>query len=308
METALIEWLRRRVPAHAQLPLGIGDDAAVVESLDAGRTVVSTDMLMDGVDFRLTEADPRRVGHKCLAVNLSDLAAMASRPTAAFVSLALPRKGGRALAEGLFEGILPLAEDFDVAVAGGDTNSWNGPLVASVTVLGSVGQNGPLMRRGARSGDRVLVTGSFGGSILGRHLDVRPRVREALRLADRYPLHAGIDVSDGLACDLDHLCTESGCGAIVDLANIPIHPDAERLAAMRADGHPPLDHALGDGEDFELVLTVPPDVARSMLTEQPIDVPLTDIGEIVAQPGLRARDTDGRVRRLEPTGYQHEFG
>ena len=157
-----------------------------------------------------------------------------------------------------------------MAIAGGDTNSWDGPLVLSVTLLGTTTPRGPLCRGGARPGDWIVVTGAFGGSILGRHLDFEPRVAEALLLAERYRLHAGIDASDGLSLDLSRVATESGCGAMVDLASVPVAEDARRLAANLADGSTPLDHALGDGEDFELILAVPPDEAARMLAQQPL--------------------------------------
>jgi thiamine-monophosphate kinase len=204
--------------------------------------------------------------------------------------------------------MLPLAERYRVAIAGGDTNSWDGPLVVSVTAIGEVTADGPLCRRGALPGDRILVTGGFGGSILGRHLDVSPRVEESLLLNGRYALHAGIDCSDGLSLDLSRLCDESGCGAILDLARIPIAPAAHELAKQRGDGKPALEHALGDGEDFELILAVPPPSAEQMLADQPLDdVTLTDIGEIIAQRGLRARDAAGKIEPLEPRGFLHKF-
>ena len=127
MESDLIAYLRQRLPPHPLLKLGVGDDAAVLSMDGRGDVVVTVDMLMDGVDFELSRVDPRRVGRKSLAVNLSDLAAMASRPVAAVIALALPRRGGMELAKGLYEGLLPLAERYGVAIAGGDTNSWDGP-------------------------------------------------------------------------------------------------------------------------------------------------------------------------------------
>jgi thiamine-monophosphate kinase len=175
---------------------------------EVNECVVTVDLLTDHVDFDLTQVDPRRVGRKALAANLSDLAAMACQPLAGVIALALPRRGGMELALRLYEGMIPLAERFDVAIAGGDTNSWDGPLVISVTLMGAVTQHGPLRRAGARPGDRIIVTGSFGGSILGRQFDFEPRVHEALLLAERYPLHAGIDVSDGLSIDLAHLVVD----------------------------------------------------------------------------------------------------
>jgi thiamine-monophosphate kinase len=306
-ESELIAWLRKRLPAHPLLRLGLGDDAAILRLGQSGECAVTVDLLSDHVDFELAEVDPRRVGRKALAVNLSDLAAMASQPLAAVVAVLLPRQGGRDLAFALYEGLLPLAERYDVAIAGGDTNSWDGPLVISITLLGAVTARGPLRRDGARPGDRIVVTGSFGGSLLGKHLDFEPRVQEALRLSERYELHAGIDVSDGLSVDLAHLAEESRCGAVLHTADVPIAPDASLLAERLHDGHTPLEHALGDGEDFELILAVPPQEAERMLHEQPLGVPLTAIGEFVAQPGLWQADAGGTPRPLPAQGWQHRF-
>ncbi len=305
MERELISWLREHLPPHPLLRLGLGDDAAMLRLADVQECVITVDMLNEGVDFDLSRIDPRRAGRKALAANLSDLAAMAARPLAGVVALALPRRGAMELAVALYEGMLPLAEQYDLAIAGGDTNSWDGPLAISITLLGAVTLRGPLRRDGAKPGDHILVTGSFGGSILGRHLDFEPRVREALELHARYELHAGIDVSDGLSLDLAHILEESCCGAVIDIDAVPIAADARRLAERLADGSTPLDHALSDGEDFELVLAVPADEARKLLHEQPLAAPITDIGEFVADLGLWQTDRSGVRRPLAPRGWQH---
>jgi thiamine-monophosphate kinase len=307
MERDLIRWLRRRLPPHPLLRLGPGDDAAVLDMANVAECVVTVDMLTDHVDFDLAKVDPRRAGRKALAANLSDLAAMAARPLAGVVALALPRQGGMELAVALYEGMLPLAERYDLAIAGGDTNTCDGPLAVSITLLGAVTGRGPLRRAGARPGDRILITGSFGGSILGRHLDFEPRVREALLLHERYDLHAGIDVSDGLSLDLSRVLEESGCGAVIVTDNVPLADDARRLAEQLGDGSTPLDHALGDGEDFELLLAVPPHEAQRMLAEQPLreNCVLTDIGEFIAEPGLWQIDPSGVRRPLTPHGWEH---
>ncbi|MCH8045930.1 MAG: thiamine-phosphate kinase [Planctomycetes bacterium] len=307
MESEFVAWLRARLPAHERLRLGPGDDAAVLRLGDRASCVVTVDLLTDGVDFHVGQASPRRIGHKSLAVNLSDLAAMAARPLAVVVALALPRHGGRELAEGLYEGMLPLAEQFDVVIAGGDTNSWDGPLVVSITAIGEVTSHGPLLRSGAKPGDQIVVTGAFGGSILGHHFDFTPRVDEALKLNERYDLHAGIDVSDGLSIDLSRLAKESGCGAVITESLIPIAPAAEQLAAQLNDRSTPLDHALGDGEDFELILAVAPPEAERMIAEQPIDAPLTRIGHFVETPGLWQIDPAGNQRPVTPRGWEHEL-
>ena len=321
MESEFIAWLRGRVPAHPQLTVGPGDDAAILQ-IGGGKCVVTVDLLTDGVDFELAKIDARRAGRKALAVNLSDLAAMAAKPVAAFVAVALPRHDGLRLAKELFEGMAPLAARYGTAIAGGDTNSWDGPLVISVTAIGEITSHGPLLRSGANPGDRIVVTGEFGGSILGKDLDFDPRVDEALLLNERYTLHAGIDCSDGLSLDLSRLAAESGCGAALDLARIPIAPAAKEKGSgdvfdnqgggssfsdVENDSRP-LQHALSDGEDFELILAVPPDDAARMIAEQPLaGLRLTDIGQLIAEPGLWETTPDGQRRPLSPRGFEHAF-
>ncbi|HEY2760089.1 MAG TPA: thiamine-phosphate kinase [Pirellulales bacterium] len=308
MEADFVHWLRERLSPHPLLKLGIGDDAALLATAGRNDVVVTTDLIADGIDFDLKVHPPRRVGYKALAINLSDLAAMAAQPLAAVIALNLPRQDAWHLATELYEGMLPLAEQIHLAIAGGDTNSWDGPLVVSVTAIGEVSVDGPLCRRGAQPGDRIIVTGCFGGSILGRHLDVQPRVREALLLHQHYALHAGIDCSDGLTLDLWRLCEESLCGAIVDVERIPIATAAKELAVQRNDGVSAGEHALSDGEDFELILAVPPQSAEQMLADQPFDgVTLTDIGEFIAEQHLFQRDASSGLRPLKPRGYQHQL-
>jgi thiamine-monophosphate kinase len=299
-EFAFIDWLRRKTPADPRVLLGPGDDTAAVRFTPGATVLVTTDMLLDGSCFMLSEAGPRRVGRKAMAVNLSDIAAMAGRPVAAVVSVGLPRQGGRGLAEALYAGLREVADEFDTAIVGGDTNSWDGPLTISVTVLGEATGRGPVTRAGAKPGDWLMTTGPFGGSIGGRHLDFTPRVREALRLHEVADLHAMIDVSDGLAADVWHICTESTCGAVVRAAAIPLTDAARQMD----DGRSPLDHALGDGEDFELVFAVSPAEGRRLSETQPVNgVTLVAIGDCVAD-GLWL-EVDGQRRPLEPRGYVH---
>ncbi len=308
MELELVRWLTENLPAHPLLRIGIGDDAAVLRWPTDGDLVVTTDAVTDEVDFILAETDPRLVGHKALGINLSDLAAMAAEPVAAVVSLVLPRKGCGGLdAEGLaielYRGMLGLAEQFNVAIAGGDTNTWDGPLAISITAFGRVTERGPLTRSGAKPGDHLLVTGALGGSILGRHLRVEPRIREALLLYASYELSAGMDISDGLALDASRLAAASGCGIALRLDQIPVSADAVRLAAC--DRATPLEHALGDGEDFELLLTAPPEAAEQIVRDQPLDVPVTIVGECVDQLGLWKFDQQRQLLPLDASGYRH---
>ena len=301
-EFAFIDWLRQRTPATTGVRVGPGDDTAVLDWPQHEHCLVTTDMLLEGSCFRLEEAGPRRVGRKAMAVNLSDIAAMAGEPVAAVVSVGLPRRGGRALAEELYLGLREMADRFATPIVGGDTNSWNGPLVIAVTLLGRTTGQGAVLRRGARPGDWVMVTGPLGGSILGKHLDFTPRVAEAVRLHRETTLHAMIDVSDGLAADLAHICTESRCGAVLRAEAIPIADDARRMQ----DGRSPLEHALGDGEDFELVFAVDPTEGKRLLEAQPVPgIRLFLLGEFVEQ-GLWLEE-GGQRRPLEPKGYVHDL-
>jgi thiamine-monophosphate kinase len=299
-EFAFIDWLRRQTPGDPRVLIGPGDDTAAVRLTADVPCLVTTDMLLEGSCFRLAEAGPRLVGRKAMAVNLSDIAAMAGKPVAAVVSVGLPRRGGLALAEELYKGLRELADAYQTAVIGGDTNSWDGPLVISVTLLGEATGHGPVRRSGALAGDWLLVTGPLGGSIGGKHLTFTPRVQEALRLHELVQLHAMIDISDGLAADVNHLCEESHCGAVLRADAIPI---SEAARAMN-DHCSPLDHALADGEDFELVFAVSAADAERLLQTQPIPgITLSHIGECVAA-GLWLEENQKR-RVLEPKGYVH---
>jgi thiamine-monophosphate kinase len=305
MELEFIRWLRDRVSPNPLVVLGPGDDAAIVRVTPGTEQVISTDMLMDGVDFISGQHSWEHIGRKALSVNLSDLAAMAAKPVAAFVSLAIPKSNGLNIARELYEGMFPLAKKYDVVIAGGDTNSWQGPLCINVTVLGEVEIDGALLRSRALPGDDLLVTGSFGGSILGRHFHFEPRVREAIQLAADYEIHAAIDVSDGLSLDVSRMAQESRCGVILDFRTIPIAPAALELSLSQADGRTALDHALSDGEDFELALAVPREEAIRLLREQPLEVPLTRIGRFVPKLGLYGIDHDGHEHILAPKGWEH---
>jgi thiamine-monophosphate kinase len=280
----------------------IGDDAAVI-----GDRIITVDMLTEGVDFILADTDPQWIGRKALAVNLSDIAAMGGEPRWIFVAVALPRNGALKLAEQIFAGMRPLIEKYNLILAGGDTNTWDGGLVISVTVIGSVAEKGVFRRSGGKAGDRILVTGKLGGSILQHQFLFEPRINEALHLNKHYTIHSAIDISDGLTLDLHRLATESVCGATLIESAIPIAEDAVKLPQQ--SGRSSLEHALSDGEDFELLFSVAPHEAKKLLTEQPFQsssgAVLYDIGELTTEPGLRMAMPDGIVKPLTPRGFEH---
>ena len=305
-EFGLIDWIRRNTGETRQGTVqGIGDDCAIFRPSPGAELLVTTDMLLDGRHFHLERDGPEAVGYKAMGVNLSDIAAMAGVPRAAVVSVALPRNGGIALAQGLHAGLKRMADRFDVDLIGGDTNAWDGPLVVNVALLGETTVQGPVRRSGAQVGDWVLVTGPLGGSFFrGRHLRPEPRIKEALALNSQARLRAMIDISDGLSSDLGHILEESGgLGALLDDSAIPIHEDA--ITQSRDDGLPPLDHALHDGEDFELCLVASPEDARRLLAHPPEPAKLYRVGEITSEPGLRLRGADGTIAVLQPRGFDH---
>lgn len=294
-EFEFIDWIRGLTNTTDRVIAGPGDDCAIL-SPGASPILVTTDMLMDRTDFVLAEVGPRRAGQKAMAVNLSDIAAMAGRPIGAVVAVALPRNSPQ-MAEELYRGVRDVADRFAVPIVGGDTNSWDGALVITITILGE--SDRPIRRNGAKTGDWIFVTGPLGGSILGHHLDFTPRVVEALALAKTVELHAMIDISDGLSQDLNHILKESHCGAVLDSAAIPRTDAAFTLA--RSSGKSALEHALCDGEDFELVFTVSSVDGAKLLRDSP--VPVWKIGECTDSGfGIRI---NGAIEPLMPRGWQH---
>lgn len=301
-EGDLIRWIRSQIRLDGGLvPVGPGDDAAVVRLGDE-RLVVTVDQVLDGVHFRLAEHGPRAAGRKAMGRNLSDLAAMAAEPVAAVASVALPKEADEALGRDVYRGLAELADEFACPLVGGDVGTWDGALAISLTALGRVGEVGPVLRSGARPGDALCVTGVLGGAWRGeRHLTFTPRVREALELAGRCDVHAMIDLSDGLARDLRHVCEASGVGADVREADVPVSSDAHAASD-------PLLAALCDGEDYELLLVVPAEQAEGILREPPCGTPITRIGTVTSGPALRLVRADGSETDLPEGGWEHTSG
>ncbi|MCL2005373.1 MAG: thiamine-phosphate kinase [Planctomycetaceae bacterium] len=296
METALIRHIRSQ--ANTEL---IGDDAAIIDN-----NIITVDMLTEGVDFILAEVDPLWIGRKALAVNLSDIAAMGAVPKWIFMAVALPQNGALELAQQLLAGMQPLIEKHNLLLAGGDTNTWDGGLVVSITLLGTATEHGVFKRSGGKAGDRLFVTGKLGGSILRHQFFFEPRVDEALFLNKHYTVHSAIDISDGLTLDLHRLAAESRLGAVLYESAIPIAEDAFKLS--QRSGRLPMEHALSDGEDFELLFSVGPGEAAKLLSLQPLSsfgVTLYEIGELTVESGLRMLGADGVLRPLTPQGFEH---
>jgi thiamine-monophosphate kinase len=299
-EFSLIESFREQLRAMPGVELGIGDDAAIVE-WGSRCGLLAADMLLDGVHFDASSQSPVAIGRKALAVNLSDVAAMAGVPRFALVSLALPRAASSDFSAGIFEGLKSIADEFDTAIVGGDTTSWDGPFTINVSIVGDVAGERAVTRSGAKPGDWLFVTGELGGSLLGRHLTFTPRVREASVLHQTVDLHAMIDVSDGLVADLYHILEESNAGAILDAPAIPVSESARQAG----DGRSPLEHALGDGEDFELLFAVSPNDGAKLVSDKSIGVRLSHIGEITAEQSCLLKTEAGSLKPLKRLGWSH---
>ena len=298
----------------------------MVEPARGALDVVTTDTVVEGVHFDPAFVSAADAGHRTLAANLSDLAAMGAAPRAAVLSLVLPAAMRVAGVDAVVEGLLALAVRHRTALVGGNVTRTGGPLVLGLTAVGAVRRRRVLTRGGGRPGDELWVTGAVGAAAAGlaalrrgapagaapdpdlddcirRYRRPEPRVRVGTLLGRNRVAQAAIDLSDGLADGLRQLARASGAGAVVDADAIPVHPGARRWFA--GDGRDPVEAALRGGDDYELLLAAPRRNRRGLRTLARLfrGVPVTRIGELTEAPGLVLR-TPGGDRALPP-GYEH---
>jgi thiamine-monophosphate kinase len=295
------------------VPVGIGDDASVLSIPKDHEILVTTDFSLEGVHFRRDWHPPESVGHRCLARGLSDIAAMGGEPIAAFLSLTLPAKLPQKWVDQFLKGLLTLARQFSVKLAGGDTAESPNGVLADIVVVGSVPRGRAILRSGAHPGDRIYVTGQLGGSAAtlallrsGRRLNPRsfrsyffpePRIEVGRILREQRTATSMIDVSDGLSTDLSHLCEESGCGAEIWEEAIP-------RARMGKAGEADLDFVLHGGEDYELLFTAPP---NTRVLGRLAGIQITQLGQITRRRRVVLRNASGATVKFEPQGWEH-FG
>ena len=295
-EFGLIGRIRDRFPAPEGVK-GIGDDCAVLPQRSGRDTLVSTDMLVEGTHFLRADIPPYRLGWKSAAVNVSDIAGMGGRPTATFLSVALPADLEADWVDEFLRGYADLSGRFGAALLGGDTTASPDRICINVAVLGECPSGAARLRSAARPGDCVCVTGPLGDSAAGlkaildgverdadvqalidRHYLPLPRVEEGLQLAATPGVHAMMDISDGIGSDLGHILEASGCGARIDVAALPLSPALRRVCARLGWDAAAL--AIGGGEDYELLFTCTPEAEKALA------VPHTVIGTITAGTGL----------------------
>jgi len=314
-----------------QLAVGIGDDAAVVRSSGGKDTIVATDLLVEDIDFRRSTVPPYFLGHKALTVSLSDIAAMGARPRWCLTSIGLPEDVWQTeFLDNFYEGLFELARRYDVHLIGGDTSRTPERIVVDSVLIGECSANAAVRRSGASPGDQIFVTGSLGGSAAGlrliergahladqnlasnetqaldqillRHLKPEARVGWGIILGQESLATSMIDISDGLSSDLNHLCSESGVGSLIESSLLPIDHQLVELCGRRALD--PLQLALHGGEDFELLFTVRPnEVPR--LPKRVDGVGITRIGEIKPASDSVKISEGTRVWELTPSGWKH---
>lgn len=331
-EFEFIESLRQQVAsANSDLILGIGDDAAVVRNHPDQESIFTTDLLIEDIDFRRSTTPASLLGHKSLAVSLSDIAAMGGRPRWALISIGVPKEIWQTdFLREFYHGLAELAQRFGVQLVGGDTSRTEDKIVINSTVIGDCKTGTAIKRSGARPGDQLFVTGSLGASggglrliergahlagqkftesesqrldhLLMRHLCPEPRVGWGMVLGQEQLATAMIDLSDGLSSDLKHLCDESSTGALVESILLPIDAHVIELCGRRALD--PLQLALHGGEDFELLFTVSPENLNK-LPKRVDGVEITRIGEIVdATKGVKISEGT-HIWDLKPGGWKH---
>jgi thiamine-monophosphate kinase len=306
-EFELIARLTKSLPSNKSVVVGAGDDCAVLDvGTPDGLLLFKTDAMVEGVHFT-QETPPEKIGHKALARCLSDIAAMAGTPTAALVTMGLPKDFQPEPVGKIFDGVAALAGRYNVAIVGGETTTNPERIFISIALLGTVGRGKQVLRSGAKPGDAIFVTGELGGSLAGRHLEFEPRLAEARWLAEHFSIHAMIDLSDGLAGDLRHVLKAGRVGAELLADSIPVSRAARLCARKSSSAKPPLAAALTDGEDFELLFTVASQDAVPLLDAWKRQFPklaLTCIGKITANEGVMIRDQRG-ARPLTAHGYVH---
>lgn len=299
-ENAVVQRLANMLGGHAEgLQLGIGDDCAVVDAADS-EWALTSDPVIEGRHF-MPDTPRRAVGHKAVGRAISDLAAMGAQPRWILINIAAPGDVAVQDLELLYEGATALCKRYGAAIIGGDLAEAQ-ELAIHVFAMGSLSGGKRLVRSCAKPGDLIFVSGTLGGSILGRHLRFLPRVEQGMWLLEQGWNPAVMDLSDGLGTDLRRMLDQSNCGAELDLEAIPVSADAHFPGML------PVEHALYDGEDFELLMALAPDFRQDFeekWAEKWPDLPLSCIGCMTdPSAGLMAL-SGAELRPLDGHGFEH---
>jgi len=295
-EIGLIKGFAKTMRLDRSVVKGSGDDAAVIKWTRDKYLLLTCDIVIEDVHFKLRDAAPFQIGWKAMARNISDIAAMGGLPRYALVSVAIDPEKSPRFARELVRGMNAAASRFKVNIVGGDM-SRSKKLMIDISLAGEVEKRNVVLRSGARPGDVILVTGAIGGSGKGRHLNFIPRVSEAREIVKRFKLNSMIDISDGLIMDLWRILDASKTGATLYQNAIPLSKDAGTFKK-----------AVSEGEDFELLFTMSTNEAKRFFKTylSKMKIPVTLIGEITEKKhGYKLVNAEGKVEKLGPKGYVH---
>lgn len=295
-EIRLIERISKGIKLDRSVIKGIGDDTAVIAWKRDKYLLYTCDMLVEGVHFTRKLATPFQIGWKAMARNISDIAAMGGSPRYATVSIGIDPNTQISFVDGIYRGMRAAADKFKINIVGGDM-SRSKKTVIDISLIGEVRKERLVTRSGAKAGDLILVTGSIGGSMKGKHLDFLPRINEARELTGNFKINSMIDVTDGLVLDLSRILKASGVGARIYQSLIPISKEASSF-----------EKAITDGEDFELLFTMSVNEARrffkTMLAK--MKIPVTLIGEVTSKrDGYILITNSAKEKKVDPKGYLH---
>ncbi len=327
-EFGLIDRIQKIVPKadHKDLVIGIGDDAAVIRIDDRRAMVITCDIQVENQHFRLNHISPYQLGRRAMAVNLSDIAAMGGQPNFALISMGFPKSFPLADFDELFRGMRDQLGEFSAYIIGGNLSNTEKELIIDITLLGEISLDQLVTRIGAKPGDRIFVTGNLGGSgggfyvlekygtyypkqfksLVKKHLQPIPRIDVGKKIAQSGFATTMIDLSDGIASDLNHICSMSGMGAEIDQKKIPLPEGIHEAAAI--SGKSALHIALHSGEDYELLFTIKPETPDAIIhaIAQETGIAITEIGKILTrESGYHLIDLNGRRIPIQPSGWDH---
>jgi len=300
-EDDIIDFIKKRLKyRNRDVIVGPGDDTAVLNYDRNHYLLLTTDCIVENIHFKRPAASFFQIGRKAMAVNLSDIASMGGLPLYALVSAGFPAGFPIKAIAKIVDGMQKMADTYGFDIVGGNL-SRSPVLFIDVSMAGKVEKKYLKLRSGAKPGDAIFVTGKLGGTLLNKHLNVMPRIKEGRKIIRSVRVNAMMDISDGLSTDLCRMVLSSGVGFRIFFGDIPVSADAVRMSRTGKDA---ILHALNDGEDYELLFTVPAG-DKNKVPARVDSVPVTCIGEITKEKKCLGLSVKGKTVNIKPAGYSH---